>query len=66
MDPARLASARSKVGTEGLMDEIVLDVMIDLADAFPAAMAGLDRADELRLQQAITEKTRETHLGRYV
>lgn len=49
----RLASARSKVGPDAgadLLDEVTLDVMIDLAEAFPAAMGALDAADEAALQ----------------
>jgi Rnl2 family RNA ligase len=52
----RLASARSKVGPEAgddLLDEVTLDVMIDLAEAFPAAMGALSAADEAALQAHI-------------
>ena len=39
----RIASARSKVGEApaAIADEVVLDVLIDLTDAFPVAMAAL-------------------------
>jgi Rnl2 family RNA ligase len=49
----RLASARSKVGPgagDELLDEVALDVMIDLAEAFPAAMGALDVEEETALQ----------------
>lgn len=52
----RLASARSKVGPEAgddLLDEVTLDVMIDLAEAFPAAVGALSAADEAALQAHI-------------
>jgi Rnl2 family RNA ligase len=52
----RLASARSKVGPEtgdDLLDEVTLDVMIDLAEAFPAAMGALSATDEAALQAHI-------------
>jgi Rnl2 family RNA ligase len=50
----RVASARSKVGPAGdLAGEVVLDVLIDLTEAFPATMAGLDAAAEARLAAAV-------------
>ena len=51
----RLQSARSKVGTapDAVRDELVLDVMIDLGEAFPAAMSRLAPADEERLRTAL-------------
>ncbi|GAT71371.1 RNA ligase [Planomonospora sphaerica] len=51
----RLASARSKVGPsplDALLDEVVLDVMVDLSLAFPAATAALG-ATEARLQEVV-------------
>jgi len=44
VNPARWASARSKVGEnlDLIFDEVVLDVLIDLEAAFPAAMAAHD------------------------
>ena len=44
----RLAPARSKVGTDpaAVADEVVLDVLVDLADAVPAAMVALDAVSE--------------------
>lgn len=55
VNPPRLASARSKVGDEpaAVADEVLLDVLVDLADTFPAAMAGLDAAAEARLHTVI-------------
>ena len=44
--PPRLASARSKVGPGDLRDEVALDVMVDLTEAYPAAVAALSPADE--------------------
>lgn len=52
----RLASARSKVGPDTgdeLYDEVTLDVMIDLAEAFPAAMSALKSEEEAALQAFI-------------
>jgi Rnl2 family RNA ligase len=52
----RLASARSKVGPvtgDALLDELALDVMVDLAEAFPAAVRALRPADEAALQEHI-------------
>ncbi|AKU94921.1 RNA ligase, phage-associated [Labilithrix luteola] len=46
---ARIASARSKVGTnvDAIVDEVVLDVLVDLEAAFPRAFASLDgRAED--------------------
>lgn len=61
VNPARLASARSKVGADAsaIADEVALDVLVDLADAFPTAMAGLDAATETALQ----ERLRSAALG---
>jgi Rnl2 family RNA ligase len=55
---ARLASARSKVGcsaADALLDEVALDVMIDLAEAYPVAMATLRAGDEAALQAHIRD-----------
>ncbi|MEU6410563.1 RNA ligase family protein [Microbispora sp. NPDC046933] len=54
----RLASARSKTGISSrreLLDEVVLDVMVDLTEAFPATMAALDADAESDLQACIRE-----------
>jgi Rnl2 family RNA ligase len=50
---ARVASARSKVGTDpaAVADEVALDVLVDLTDAYPGAMALLDAAGETALQE---------------
>ncbi|WP_449062677.1 RNA ligase family protein [Planomonospora algeriensis] len=51
----RLAGARSKVGPStlgALLDEVVLDVMVDLSLAFPAATAALG-GTEARLQEIV-------------
>jgi hypothetical protein len=55
VNQARLASARSKVGTDpaAVADEVVLDVLVDLTDAYPAAMAKLDAAGETALQEHV-------------
>ncbi|WP_238012808.1 RNA ligase family protein [Dactylosporangium sp. AC04546] len=56
VNPPRLAGARSKVGPGdpgALADEVVLDVLVDLTDAFPAAMAALSEADQHRLETAL-------------
>jgi len=56
VNPPRIASAASKwgLGDRGLLlDEISLDVMIDLAAAFPAAVAALSPAAEEQLRAAI-------------
>jgi Rnl2 family RNA ligase len=51
VNAARIASARSKVGPDdpaALEEEIVLDVMLDLTDAFPALQARDDLAERVR------------------
>ncbi|HEY0134897.1 MAG TPA: RNA ligase family protein [Nannocystis sp.] len=56
VNPPRIASAASKWGLDdrpALLDEVALDVMIDLAAAFPTAVAALPPADEDRLRAAI-------------
>ena len=60
VNPPRIASAASKWGLDdrdALQDEISLDVMIDLAAAFPAAVAALSPADEDLLRAAILAAT---------
>jgi hypothetical protein len=52
----RIASAASKVGRDGaraLADEVVLDVLADMEEAFPGAMAALDEAGWATLEGAI-------------
>lgn len=53
VNPARIASARSKVGTEPALvaDEVVLDVFVDLEEAFPQALA-LQTTDGQRTLEA--------------
>ena len=55
VNPPRLASARSKVGpcSGPLLDEVVLDVLLDLSAAFPAALAALAPTQEERLAEQI-------------
>lgn len=56
MNPARLASARSKVGVaneSALRDEAVLDAMVDLEAAFPRAVGALRDAALDRLREAL-------------
>lgn len=56
VNPPRIASAVSKWGHAdrgALLDELALDVMIDLAAAFPAAVSGLSSEDEERLRSEI-------------
>lgn len=58
-NPARIASAASKVGREdaaALADEVVLDVLADLEATFPGAMRALDAAGWARLEGAIRER----------
>jgi Rnl2 family RNA ligase len=52
VNPARIASARSKVGADALAirEEVVLDVLIDLEAAFPTALAALDAEGEESLR----------------
>ncbi|WP_433511913.1 RNA ligase family protein [Nonomuraea sp. CA-143628] len=59
----RLDSARSKTGTGSFrefMDEVVLDVMVDLTDAFPSAMAALGGGEEDELHTYLREVVQET------
>lgn len=59
-DP-RLGSARSKVGAdrpEELLDEVVLDVLVDLAEAFPTAMSTLSAGQEAELQAYVRDLAR--------
>ena len=56
VNPVRLASAMSKVGTgdsEALKDEVALDICVDLAEVFPVAYAELSPAAEDNLQALI-------------
>jgi Rnl2 family RNA ligase len=60
-NPARLASARSKVGTDrtAILDEVVLDVLVDLETVFTLSWRSLDPADEHRVQTAIRTAARQ-------
>jgi hypothetical protein len=60
VNPIRLASARSKVGENqaAIADETILDILIDLANAFPAAMAQLDPTTDTALQEHIRQTVR--------
>jgi Rnl2 family RNA ligase len=54
----RLDSARSKTGPGSFtefMDEVVLDVMVDLSDAFPTALAALGAGEEDDLHTYLRE-----------
>jgi hypothetical protein len=54
----RLDSAVSKVwpsALDPLLDEIVLDVMVDLAEAFPAAVAALTDAEHSQIEAAVRQ-----------
>lgn len=56
VNPARIASARSKVGTDPahVRDEVALDVLVDIEAAFPRALASLtsDQIERLRARVA--------------
>lgn len=55
VNPARVASARSKVGTDRqqVLDEITLDVVADLELVFAAAWRSLGEAGETRVLDAV-------------
>lgn len=60
VNPPRIASAASKWGLGDrslLLDEVALDVMVDLAAAFPTAVAALSPTDEERVRAAILAAT---------
>jgi hypothetical protein len=60
INTARIASARSKVGTDvnRIADEVVLDAMIDLRDMFPRRVEALSPDEERALLAFLDEKTR--------
>jgi Rnl2 family RNA ligase len=62
MNPARLASARSKVGTDRhlVAEEAVLDTMIDLHALFPRRMDGLTPKDATELESRLEKKALQT------
>lgn len=54
VNAARVASARSKVGDgEALVGEIVLDVLVDVSEAFGGAVDALQPEEEARLRGAL-------------
>jgi len=57
VNAARIASARSKVGTDpgAVAEEVVLDVLVDLEGAYPGAMHALRAAEDDSLRSWITE-----------
>lgn len=57
MNPARLASARSKVGLDTTMvvEEAVLDALIDLRDMLPRRIEALDDAEETILLETLRQ-----------
>jgi len=57
-NPARVASARSKVGTDpdDIVEEVVLDVLVDLEEAFPAAVSFLKAEDQSDLEKVILDE----------
>ncbi|MEV7013593.1 RNA ligase family protein [Streptosporangium sp. NPDC051022] len=62
----RLAGARSKTGPSvlgELLDEVVLDVMVDLCEAFPAAMTALGGDEEAELQASIRRSAADEAAG---
>ena len=55
----RLAAAASKVGREdatALADEVVLDVLLDLEEAFPGAMSALEHEGWVAIENAIRSR----------
>lgn len=58
VNPARIASARSKVGTDvaAIVDEIVLDVAVDLATVFDVAWRDLGTDGEATVLAAVREE----------
>ncbi|WP_426512687.1 RNA ligase family protein [Dactylosporangium sp. McL0621] len=64
VNPARVASARSKVGPDdaaALEEELVLDVLVDLVDAFPALPARDDL--EAVVRAAVVARFRDSTAG---
>ena len=60
VNPARIASARSKIGEDqaAILDEVVLDVWIDLEAIFPRRMLGLAEAEDEALRAGLSELAR--------
>ncbi len=66
LNPARLASARSKVGevdVSALVDEVVLDVLVDLEATFPRAMGDLGAEKEEALRAALARRASGVRSG---
>jgi Rnl2 family RNA ligase len=61
----RIASARSKVGTDAqkMQEEAALDALVDLHDMFPRHMSGLSAADEAELVRHLAERVQEHMAG---
>jgi Rnl2 family RNA ligase len=57
VNTARVASARSKVGTdhEAVMDELLLDVLVDIELTFPSAFSALSPAEEAVLRAHVLD-----------
>ena len=62
MNPARLASARSKVGTDAaaIVDEVVLDVAVDLSTVFADAWRDLGPDGEAAVLAAVRAQAQIT------
>lgn len=60
INDARVASARSKVGTDAnrVTEEVVLDVMIDLRDMFPRRVEAMSPDEEQAIITFLSDKTR--------
>jgi len=65
VNPARMASARSKVGTDpvAIAEEVLLDVLVDLEAAFPAAFRGLTPEADEALRALVLERTQHAMRG---
>ncbi|MEU0558387.1 RNA ligase family protein [Dactylosporangium sp. NPDC006015] len=51
----RAAGRESEVGAGPLVDEIVLDVLVDLSEAYPAAVAALDADGQAAIEDTVRE-----------
>ena len=58
LNPARISSARSKVGPNdaAIQEEIVSDILIDLEDMYPHRMQTLQDAEEAELRAALARR----------
>lgn len=65
VNPARMASARSKVGIDpvAIAEEVLLDVLVDLEAAFPAAFRGLTPEADEALRALVLERAQHA-IGR--